>query len=453
MSASTADPLASAYHGALALRWLATVLPLPVLVPLLLTRGLDLTQVALVMATFAAATAALEVPTGGLADAFGRVRVTLIADGLTVASTLALVLAPGLAWLLAAAVLGGAARALGSGPLEAWYVDARRERAPQADLQAPLARAGVVQSLVLAGAMLAGGALPLLAPLLGIAAAGEVRALQLAFAASLAVWMVSLACTAGLPEARERPRAMRLAARPDEVARRAFRAVRRDPAVGLLLVLGAAMGAVVMSVETFLPAELQSRWGPEGVSLVLGVVMAAGFVATAAGQALAGRLAGTATRRPLARAFQGALVATLGAAFVAIDPGSVIQGVAGAAFDASAPTGALAGVALAAVGAWSVYLGLGLAQPAIAAAFHGRVASDERATMLSVRSLAAYAGGVAATLSLGAVAEASGLGAVWLAVAGLAAAAAVTAIALRASGVTRDAVRGLAECPASAEGP
>lgn len=455
------DPLARAYHRSLALRWLATVLALPVLVPLLLARGLDLTQVALVMATFAAVTAALEVPTGGVADAFGRVRMTLVADASTLASGLAFMLAPGLPGLLAAAALGGAARALGSGTLEAWYVDARRERDPGGDLQAPLARAGVVQSLVLAGAMLAGGALPLLAPLLGIAAAGDVRALQITFAVSASVWLVSLAVTARLPEARaaspEARLSARRAARPDRVARTALRAVRRDPALALLVALGAALGAVVMSVETFLPAELRSRWGPEGVSLVLGVVMAGAFAATAAGQALAVRLATTATRLPLARAAQGAVLITVGAGLVALDPTGTVQSATGIVPDTAAPAAAsiVVGltVGLAAAGAWLAYFGLGLANPALAAAFHARVARGERATMLSLRSLAAYAGGVAATLSLGAVAEASGLSLVWLVVACVAAGAASTAAVWRGRDVMQDATQGTVARPVTADGP
>ena len=426
------DALARSYHRCLALRWLATVLPLPVLVPLLLARGLDLAQVALVMATFAAVTALLEVPTGGLADAFGRVRTTLVADAATLASILAFMLAPGLPGLLVAAALGGAARALGSATLEAWYVDARRARDPGGDLQRPLARAGMIQSLVLAGAMLAGGALPLLAPLVGVARPGEVGALQLTFAVAAALWLVSLAVTARLPEAcaatAEAHRAARAAARPDRVARVVGRALRRDPALTLLVVLGATLGAIVMSVETFLPAELRERWGADGVSLALGVVMAGAFAATAAGQALAGRLAGAATRVPLARAVQGAMLISAGAGVLALDPTGLADRVGAAAPSAAA----LATVALAALGAWTAYLGLGLAQPALAAAFHARVASAERATMLSLRSLAAYAGGVAATLALGASAEASGVGVVWLVVAGLAAGAALTAGAWRA---------------------
>lgn len=416
LSARAGDPLARAYHRALALRWLATVLAMPVLVPLLLARGLDLGQIALVMATFAAVTAALELPTGGLADAFGRVRMTLVADASTLVAQLTFMLAPGLPGLLAAAAIGGAARALGSGSLEAWYVDARRAREPHGDLQGPLARAGVVQSMVLALAMLVGGALPLLAPALGIADPGSVRALQLTYAASVALWVVSLAATSRLREARttslEAHRRARRAARPDLVARIVVRAVRGDHWLGVLVAIGATLGAVVMSVEAFLPVELQARWGPDGVSMVLGVVMAVAFGATAAGQALAAHQAFATGAAPLAGAVLGAALIALGAGLIALDV---------------AVLSTAAAVALVAAGSWSVYFGLGLATPSLAAAFHERVPSSQRATMLSLRSLAAYAGGVVGTLALGRLAEGAGLAPVWFVVAGLAAGAALTA--------------------------
>ena len=426
--ARAGDPLARVYHRALALRWLATVLAMPVLVPLLLARGLDLGQIALVMATFAAVTAALELPTGGLADAFGRVRMTLVADASTLVAHLGFMLAPGLPGLLVAAAIGGAARALGSGSLEAWYVDARRAREPHGDLQGPLARAGVVQSLVLALAMLAGGALPLLAPVLGIADPGGVRALQLTFAASVALWVLSLAATSRLREPRTTSlaahRAARRAARPDLVARIVVRTMRGDHSLGALVAIGATLGAVVMSVETFLPIELQVRWGPDGVSMVLGVVMAVAFAATAAGQALAARQASTASAAPLVGAVLGATVIALGAGVVALDA-SVLS--------------TAAAVALVAAGSWAVYFGLGLATPSLAAAFHDRVPSAQRATMLSLRSLAAYAGGVVATLALGRLADGAGLLPVWLVVAGLAAGAALTAARWRGAALSSPA--------------
>ena len=420
---TTTAQLASAYHRALALRWSATVLSLPVLVPLMLARGLDLAQVALVMATFAAAAAALEVPTGGLADAFGRVRTTVVADALALTAQLGFLLAPGLGGLLVAAALGGAARALGSGALEAWYVDEFRRLDPLGDLRAPLARAGVVEATVLALGTLAGGALPLVAPLLGIAGAGDVRALQLPPVGGPARGGAAPAAPARRRAATPAPgaggRPAHGAARPDRVARAALRALRRDPSLLGLLAIGAAFGAVVMSFESFLPADLRARWGAEGVSAVLGIVMAGAFGATAAGQAWAARRAASASHARLTTVVHGGLAMAAGAALVVVDP-------------ARLGAGGAAAVTLAAAGAWVAYLGLGFAGPALGAAFHARVASHERATLLSVRSLAAYAGAVATTLALGPVAEAIGLVAVWIAVIAVAATAAGAALAWRA---------------------
>ncbi len=398
------DALAQTYHRSLALRWLATVLAMPVLVPLLLARGLELTQLGLIMATFAAVTAALEVPTGGFADAFGRVRMTLVADALALVSRLAFMLAPDLTGLLVAAVLGGVARALGSGSLEAWYVDARRVRTPDEDLVGSLARAGVVQSLALALGALVGGALPLAAPLLGLGEAGSVRALQLAFAVSIAIGAVSLLVIARLPEARTSSPAKRRSARPDLVARVAVRALCDEPGLRALVLVGAALGGVVMSFEAFYPAELRARWDGAGVSTVLGVIMAGGFGATALGQGWSARRA-TRARSPLLPAIQGSALMAVGTALLALT--------------SAAPS---AGLVVAAVAAWSTYLGLGYGAPSLAAAFHARVDGADRATLLSVRSLAGYLGGVVASLAFGSVASAFGLALVWAAVASIAAA-------------------------------
>lgn len=59
------------------------------------------------MATFAAVAAASEVPTGGLADAFGRVRTTVVADALALTAQLGFLFAPGPGVVLAAAASAG----------------------------------------------------------------------------------------------------------------------------------------------------------------------------------------------------------------------------------------------------------------------------------------------------------------------------------------------------------
>jgi len=59
------------------LRWLPTGLLIPVLVLLLLERGLTLGQIGLVAAAQGLVVMLLELPTGALADALGRRRVLL----------------------------------------------------------------------------------------------------------------------------------------------------------------------------------------------------------------------------------------------------------------------------------------------------------------------------------------------------------------------------------------
>lgn len=406
------DPLARlarAYHRSIALRWWATVLPMAAMVPLLLARGLDLAQVGLVLATFAAVTAAAEVPTGGLADAFGRVRATLVADALSLASRVGFLLAPDLAGAVAAAALGGAARALQSGALEAWYVDARRRVAPEADLQGPLARAGTVAALAVGSATLVGGFLPLAAPWLGLGSATATQALALPFAASVVLGVAAMVATLRLRDADAGPLAGRAAARPDRVLRGAWAALRAHPTLAALAVVSGVTGGVVVGYELLFPAELAARW-TGAVTPAIGVAFAGGFLASAAGQSLGARARGGAPRTA-ALGFGAAGLATL--ALVPSLP---------------APWGAAAAV----VALWGAYGAFGYAGPALANAFHRRAPAERRAVLLSVQSLAAYAAGVGASLGLGAVAATWGTGTAWSAVAGVAGALAV-ALALVAA--------------------
>jgi MFS family permease len=404
------DPLRRAYHRSLALRWLATVLPMPALVPLLMARGLDVPQVGLVLAMYAAVTAALEVPTGGLADAVGRVRVTVVADALALVARLGMLLAPSFPAFLATAALAGVARALGSGALEAWYVDALRRRDPAADLRPILAGAGVVAALALGSGTLVGGAIPLVAPHVGLGPAGGVAALQLAFGVSLAVGVVALLATVALRDDAAGPLAGRAAARPDRVAMQAWRALRRDGSLTGLVLLGATGGATIMAFEAFFPVELAARWGDAAVTPLLGVALGGAFAATAAGEWIGGRLR-SGDRKPLRLATLGhVLVAAAAMALAAV----------GSLGTVGAPSAALA-----VVGLWLAYLGMGAAAPSLASAFHGRAPSAQRAALLSVRSLAAYAGGVAAMVGFGVLGGAAGLSTVWLASAAVAALAAI----------------------------
>jgi MFS family permease len=104
-------------------------------------RGLSLAQVGAVTAVHSVVVVALELPTGGLADVIGR-RVVLAASALLSAAGLVLMATATTFWMFTGwAVLQGMARALSSGPAQAWYVDTlHRAAGPDADLRHGLSR-------------------------------------------------------------------------------------------------------------------------------------------------------------------------------------------------------------------------------------------------------------------------------------------------------------------------
>lgn len=415
------------YLRSLALRWGATVLAMPVLVPLLQARGLDLAQVGLVLATFAAVTAAAEIPTGGLADAFGRVRATLVADALSIAWRIGAVFAHDLTGFVAAAALGGLARALQSGALDAWYVDARRRLAPAADLQRPLARAGTVSALAIGAATLVGGFLPLLGPALGLESAQGAVALGLPFVAATVLGIVAMLATLPLRDAAAGPAAGRAAARPDRVFAGAWRAWRAQPTLAALALVSGLGGGIVTGYELLFPPELIARWSGAAAPAI-GVGFAGAFVASALGQALGGRARGGA---PAAGALGFAVVAAATLAALPVLP---------------APWSALAVIGT----LWVAYGALGFTGPALGDAFHRRAPSAQRAVLLSVQSLLAYAVGVGASVGLGAVATAFGTAAAWTVVSVTAGA---LALALAAVWVGSAARPGASDAAVSPAGP
>ena len=118
-----------------ALRWFPIGLTIPVNVLLMQARGLDLAVIGGLYAIYGIVTIALELPTGGLADVVGRRTVLVAASIATTVSMLVAAVAQDVPWFALAMVLGATGRALGSGPLDAWYVDATHALDPEASVR------------------------------------------------------------------------------------------------------------------------------------------------------------------------------------------------------------------------------------------------------------------------------------------------------------------------------
>ncbi|WP_402465488.1 MFS transporter [Isoptericola aurantiacus] len=388
MSATRAEALVRTRRRFVVLtawRWLPLGLVVPVLVLLLRERGMDLATTGALVAVYSVATLLLELPTGGLADVVGRRPVLAASSVLGVLATALFAVAPSAGLLVVAYVALGVSRALDSGPLQAWYVDAVQAVDPAADLRRGLSRAGVAEALGLGVGSVLSGLLVAVSPFPDDG--GVLVALSTPFLVAAALGAVHLVMVLlWVSPVGDRPRATWrsvLADVPSTVVRGARLATRR--AVLRRIVLGtAALGVALAGIELLAPTGMAALLGGESrAAATYSVLVAGGFAGTAVGAGLApwlGRVAGSAPR--------GVLAVLLLAAVALAVLATPVLGVAATAFVI-------------------FYLALGAGGPLLDELTHRAVTSGERATVLSVRSMALQSGGVVASLGVGALVQAS----------------------------------------------
>lgn len=375
------------YVALTALRWLPTGLVTPVGVLLAQDRGLNLSQIGAVVAVQGFVVFFLELPLGGLADTAGRRPVLLLAGGVAVVSLVLLVAADGVAGFAVAFAVQGAWRALDSGPLEAWYVDAAQTADPDVDVTAGLGAGATALNLAVGAGALASGGLVALGRVLD----GPTLALPVLVAVVLTV--VSTLAVAVLVR-EERPGASAPA------LRRACAALADVPAavgrgVGLLRSSRVLLALVsvelfwgfgMVSFENLMPLRLGEVLGStERAGVWMGPVTSAGWVAAALGAALVPALVrrtGPAPAAAALRVLQGATVVGIG----------LLAG----------PIGVIGAF----VACYTVH---GASNPVHQALLHRQATGENRAVVLSLNSMVAQPAFAVGALVLGAVADASSL--------------------------------------------
>jgi MFS family permease len=255
-----------------------------------LEQGLTISEALLAFSFMGFVVFALELPTSGFADAFGRRPVYIVSAVVNIASSVVVILADSFWSFAIAGALFGLFRALDSGPLEAWYVDTVHVTEPGADVDQTLAAqstvlgASIAVGSVLSGVLIAWDPLPassaLLLPLLVWAALNLVHLLIVVLL---------------MREPRTHVDATG--------ARRAAESVRQAPVVireglGLLRSNRVLRGIVLVEVfwstamvvfETFQPIRLAELvGGEEQAGALMGPVAAVGWGVFALGSALAG---------------------------------------------------------------------------------------------------------------------------------------------------------------------
>ncbi|SDS63722.1 Major Facilitator Superfamily protein [Friedmanniella luteola] len=356
-----------------ATRWLPVGLVFGLTTLLPLERGLSLAQVSLVLAVQGFVVLALELPTGGLADAVGRRPLLVAAALVAVVSGVLFLLATDVATFAVAMLLQGVFRALDSGPLEAWYVDAAQADDPQVAVERTLGHAGAVLGMAIAGGALVSGGLVAWHPVTGSSALvlPYLVATALLGLHALLVLLLVAEPGPGAPAARSeaRRRAWDAARGTPRVVRDGLVVVTRNPVLRGLVLVEVFWSVAMIAFETLNPVRLAELVGGEQrAGALYGPASAAAWALFAAGSAAAGLAA---TRLGVART--AVLVRVLNGGFV------VVMGLV------AGPVGLVAAY-------WLAYLTHGAANPVHSTLLHRQAERAHRVTVLSVSSM--VSGGV-----------------------------------------------------------
>ncbi len=415
------------YYLVSSLNWFANVVPMAVSVLFAQSRGLSLGQIGVYGAVYALTVVLLELPSGALADTFGRKRTYLLAGALALAAKVLFLLAFDLSGFVAYALLWGTARALSSGALEAWFVDALQAREPNAPLQSALAAAGSYNLVGLAAGTVTGAMLPGLFAWLPSDGAAVLTPLSATVIVS-AVAQAAVIALAALLVREPPPDRGRVGGRSGlRSALAEVRTVMLDAAaltrgsrpLQLLLLGECLVGVALMTSETlwqpFFATRISearlgeaSRGAADLVAHLLGTTAAAdarvlGFVL---GGSFAMGVFGNVAATRLTRLLKGRNALAAG----------VFQGLQAVAFVVLAwQTGLIGATAL----FWLTYVTRSAWSSPHLALFNAAVPAARRSVMLSVLSLAGFAGSFLGSLLLAPLAQATSIAVVWCVCAGV----------------------------------
>jgi predicted MFS family arabinose efflux permease len=386
---TTLSPVAArrVYLTLTATRWFPVGLVLGAFTLLARERGLSVQEITVYAAAQGVAVLLLELPTSGFADVLGRRPVLLAAGVVNIVAGLAYLFAQSFWQFALAAGLMGVYRALDSGPLQAWYVDAAHASDPDADVHAALSAEGVVTGVALGTGSLVYGGLVAWHPV------ASASALVLPLQVFVALSVLHLVVTTLL--LRETPRTT------GRVAERLGRSVRETPRVvrdGFALVRSSRVLAGLVLLEVFWVVAMAGQeqlftlhlaevlGSEERAGAWMGPAGAAAWALFSAGSWLAGRLVprlGAVRTSILARVLHG-----LGIVGVGLALGPV-------------------GVVTAYLAAYTIH---GLGGPPYLDLVHREANASNRATVLSFCSLAMQVGGAVSGPLLGILASRTSLG-------------------------------------------
>jgi len=382
------------------LHWGAVGIISPVLVLLVMSKGVPVESVGLVLAFSSAIVVLLELPSGVLSDLIGRRRVYLISLLAGIASKAAIFLARGTLGLYVGFGLYGISRAFSSGSIEATYIDDYIARRGKEGLHKLIAAMSLGETAGLALGCLAGGYIPSLWKRLAPAQneyAGNLLAQILVLAALVVLTLATRYRDTGSSR-------VGLGRFIDE----SRRFLLESRTLRLLLAGAAFWGISFNAIEVYWQPRLLELAGEAEGSAPYGILNGGYFLAAALGSVLAGAIMARSSgcrRTKGSMALAGGLRVATGASMIAL---SIQGGVPGFAVFYLA-TMLLNGM-------------MGVPENTV---FAAAVPESKRASFLSLASLTMQAGGIVGSLAFSAVKRFAPISAIWVAAGALFAASAI----------------------------
>ena len=347
----------------------------------LLSRGLDLLEINLVLATYLITAFLFEVPTGAIADLAGRRLSFLLSCGLRALAFALYAFAHGFADCLVAEFIDAIGTTLASGALDAWAIDGMRAEGNTRASDRFFARAQMLARALMILGGLAGGYV------------AQWRMEMTWFVGTAVFTSTAVAAALLMREtasgaARERPRWADMHRSIFVTVHEALAIVRGHPVLLLLCLVTLTASFGIMPIHMLWQPRVQALTG-EGVWF-MGWVWALLSVASIIGSAVMPRLLGRFGRTAVLAAaslWRGAML--------------VVAGMATSVYPA------LAGLML-------QEMGFGLSEPLLQAWMNEHIVAERRATVLSVRAMSFTLGGGTGLVCIGLIARDVGVHAAWL---------------------------------------
>jgi len=393
----TVKEIQRVYYLVISLFWLATALPISLLVLFAQARGLDLFQIGITMGLYSLTIVLLEVPTGGLADTIGRKRVAILAYSVTLLSGMVLLGAFTFPVFLFGFMLSGVGRALSSGALDAWFVDALKAADPDIDLQPAFAKVGTFSLLALGVGTLGGSLIPGFFENLPADGTAIFTPLSMPLASAGVIFVLLLLAVIFLVK-EERPSTVENSWQKGfqeipTMIKTAVSLTRQNNILLLLLGATSVSGFVLLSLESFWQPHFADLFGgSEGNTVWFGVIMGGNF--------LVGMLGNTIVT-PISKAL-GKRYGLVAAIFQGLR-GIILIGLA---LQSNLPIAVLL--------FWLVYLNMGIVNSPHSTLLNEQIPSKQRSSVLSIESLASYLGSAIGGILLGYIAEQLSISTAWI---------------------------------------